>query len=92
MKTSNIIGVVFIIPGAYMAFKCVNDLAHCTTIMFISTLVMIATGCTIFDGTTVTNALKSLAGIAAPYIPEGGRRRSDPDCRPDAPPPSDPKG
>jgi hypothetical protein len=43
---------------------------------------MTTIGALIFDPSTVSDALKSLAGIASPYIPTGGRRRDDPPDRP----------
>jgi uncharacterized membrane protein YkgB len=82
MKLSNLLGIVFAIPGAAIVAACVLDLHDCNTWMLITGCAMMTLGALIFDPATVANALKSLAGIAGPYVPGGGRRRDDPPDRP----------
>jgi len=82
LKLSNLIGVVFAIPGATIVGSCARDLGHCNVWMIGAGCLMLTIGALIIDPASVTQALKSLAGIAGPYVPGGGRRRDDPPDRP----------
>ena len=82
MKLSNLIGVVFGILGALMISTCALNWAHCNVWIAGLGCTMLTLGALIIDPTSVVAALKSLAGIAGPYIPGGGRRRDDPPDRP----------
>jgi hypothetical protein len=92
MKLSNVIGTVFVFPGAAIIGSCARDLAHCNVWMIGAGCVMLTLGALIFDPTTVVTALKSLAGIAQPMLPGGGRRFGDPVDRPHDDKPSEPVG
>lgn len=89
MKASNLLGVVFAIPGAAIVSASVRDFQHSNTWILGIGCAMLTLGALIFDPTTVVAALKDLVGIASPYIPTGGRRHDDPT---DRPPPSEPQG
>lgn len=81
MKLSNVIGCVFAFLGALMVSTCALNWAHCNVWIAGLGCAMLTLGALIIDPTAVTAALKSLAGIAGPYLP-GGRRRDDPPDRP----------
>lgn len=89
MKPSNVIGIVFAFLGAFIVVTCALNWAHCNVWIAGLGCSMLTIGALIIDPTPVLTALKSLSGIASPYIPTGGRRECDPDERPK---PSEPKG
>ena len=83
MKTSNLLGIVFAVPGAAIVTSCVLSLHDCNAWMLSIGCAMLTIGALIFDPSTVADALKSLAWIAAPYIPIKGQRKDDPPSKPE---------
>lgn len=81
MKRSTLIGILSILVGCVPMGIFVIDRSHVATVIVLTAMAFIGVGCYLIDPQPVLEALKSLLGLAAPYLP-GGRRDSDPPCRP----------